>query len=353
MGYSSGQISIGLSILSLILVMGAWIYAWQIKKDAGKNSVATEDIQDLAVTTSKLAGYSVTMGKIDTRYFFNDNMRYFSEFWQKAVAPLTTMTLITASTANAALRIDTTPATAYFGDTENLAQQVNLNFYLQDGVTGTSELANDKCGMVSNKGLLLKTRNGSAASGDMVVMVSSSHWARTDSQFDFTTIICIPTIETSQYMIGLFGTRPDNTTIFGGSVADNQAYFYYGTEELTAFTGTTGKLCFVYSVADANYVTSLLTVVAGKDYKLRIACDSSRKLRIFVNDVQYSLPTTAFAAPATAAVVGTGAGIAMTDAIPFFASAIVKTLSTSSTSSEIPRTLQNRYMKCTNTWTPA
>lgn len=82
----------------------------------------------------------------------------------------------------------------------------------------------------------------------------------------------------------------------------NQAFFKFATdadngESLDDFT----KLHFVYSVGGTDYISQLpITVAANTTYNLGIDIDSSRKLTIFVNGVQYNVSNTAGSTGGTA-----------------------------------------------------
>ena len=92
----------------------------------------------------------------------------------------------------------------------------------------------------------------------------------------------------------------DDTTVYAGLKLTNtqailtdanQAYFIYGAEDDDAgLLSNNANWHFVYSIADADYVTDLqLAYQAGKNYVLAITIDEDRKVAAFIDGKQYSL----------------------------------------------------------------
>ena len=104
----------------------------------------------------------------------------------------------------------------------------------------------------------------------------------------------------------------------------NQAFFKFQTDATNseAFDDYT-YLHFVHSIGGTDYISQLpITVAANTNYHLRIKFDSSRKMEIFVNGVQYNITATAGSTGGTAVTAtdnpepkGNSKSAAMTDDI--------------------------------------
>jgi len=104
----------------------------------------------------------------------------------------------------------------------------------------------------------------------------------------------------------------------------NQAFFKFQTDATNseAFDDYT-YLHFVHSIGGTDYISQLpITVAANTNYHLRIKFDSSRKMEIFVNGVQYNITDTAGSTGGTAVTAtdnpepkGNSKSAAMTDDI--------------------------------------
>ena len=80
---------------------------------------------------------------------------------------------------------------------------------------------------------------------------------------------------------------------------------------------TNANLHFIYSIGGTDYIADLgIVVAADTTYKLKIAIDSDRKVRCYVNGVQYSV-TTATTAGGVTTGVGSDASAALTDNVAF------------------------------------
>lgn len=73
----------------------------------------------------------------------------------------------------------------------------------------------------------------------------------------------------------------------------NQAYFLYATDDDLGALTTNGNLHFVYSISGVDYITDLgIAIAASTVYRLRIDFDATRRVSVFVNNVQYGLTST-------------------------------------------------------------
>ena len=94
------------------------------------------------------------------------------------------------------------------------------------------------------------------------------------------------------------GLKLTNTPVYATDA--DQAYFLYSSNDDMGALTTNGNLHFVYSVDNTDYITDLgIAVAASTIYRFRIEIDSSRKLKIYVNETQYGLVTSATAGGAT------------------------------------------------------
>jgi len=92
------------------------------------------------------------------------------------------------------------------------------------------------------------------------------------------------------------GLKLTNTPVY--ATDDDQAYFLYSSNDDMGALTTNGNLHFVYSVAGTDYITDLgiaVAVAASTIYRFRIEFDSNRKIKIYVNETQYGLVTSATA----------------------------------------------------------
>jgi hypothetical protein len=352
MAYSEKIISWGGILLAVIALIFA-VWAFVRSNDTDKDSVESEDIIDGSVTLAKLANNSVNQDKIVDNYFLNDGMRYFFEFFQKPVVTAATAAYSVAAETPDVLvaAMETAGITTYNDSTSsyvisnNLQGVINSNFTLlgASAASATGGLVTEK------KGLILATGTTAA---NQAIAFSNVGWADTSAMFDFTTIISIPTIST---VVTFAGLKIAATPLLATDIVS--AYFFYASVATVVagsdVTGYQNKLCFAYSSATGSneYVSILpLTIVAGSDYKLRIKCDSSRQLSIFVNDVQYNVnSTTVGVAAGVAVTTGTSKSLALTADTRLRAIVGVHNLASDTTA----RTLECRYMKCINSWTPA
>ena len=111
---------------------------------------------------------------------------------------------------------------------------------------------------------------------------------------------------------------------------DNQAYFLYASNDDLGSITTNGNLHFVYSIGGTDYLTDLgVAVAASTVYRLRIVFDESRKVSVFVNNVQYGLSSSSSPGGATQSVKTTKS-LAITDDIDLLPFIGVQTHTTSS-----------------------
>ena len=76
------------------------------------------------------------------------------------------------------------------------------------------------------------------------------------------------------------------------TVDDNQAYFLYATNDTKGTLSTNTNLYFVYSISGNDYITNLgISLAASTLYRFKIVIDEQRKIKVFVNGVQYGLVT--------------------------------------------------------------
>jgi len=105
------------------------------------------------------------------------------------------------------------------------------------------------------------------------------------------------------------GLKLTNTPVYATDA--DQAYFLFCTDDDQGALTTNANLHFIYSIGGTDYITDLdIVVAADTTYKLKIAIDSDRVARCYVNGVQYSVTTAT-----TAGGVTTGKGTVATAAL--------------------------------------
>lgn len=161
--------------------------------------------------------------------------------------------------------------------------------------------------------------------------VPSSAWSAvkfgTENQVIYSTVIITDSsVADMDFQAGL----KLSSTALSYATDDNQAIFFYATHDDIGALTTNANLHFIYSVAGTDYITDLGIVVAANTvYRLRIEIDSSRKISVFVNNVQHGLVTSATAGGATQ-LVSTTKSLTMTDDVDLIPTISVGTKTTSS-----------------------
>ena len=145
-------------------------------------------------------------------------------------------------------------------------------------------------GSTDNDFTVLETRDGTT---EMPTGNDSSAWAAvgfgTENKTEFSCAISTSSnIADASIWAGL------KLTEVGAYATDaNQAYFLYASNDDQGALTTNANLHFVYSVGGTDYITDLgIAVAASTVYRLRIAIDESRKISVFVNNIQYGLTST-------------------------------------------------------------
>ena len=140
----------------------------------------------------------------------------------------------------------------------------------------------------------------SAASADDQVILhpnpSNGHNAlnsgvlKTGSRIEFQTSVIFPSIATNfSFFAGLKLTA---TPLI--ATDNHQAMFCFGqASPLDASLPSTTNFVFAYSVGGTDYMTNLgLPVVADREYHLKFVMDKNRKIKVFINGVQFGLSST-------------------------------------------------------------
>lgn len=192
-------------------------------------------------------------------------------------------------------------------------------YYLSEYFTQLPEVNVDISNVTANKNFEILGTN--ATSDDITFSTTEGGAQLQTDGADNDQVIVLPHLDTSQsaWTNILWGT--ENQTHWacairtGASIADmsfwaglkltipptyatddDQAYFLYSSNDDMGALTTNGNLHFVYSVAGTDYITDLGIVVAASTiYRFRIEIDSNRKIKIYVNETQYGLVTSATA----------------------------------------------------------
>ena len=200
--------------------------------------------------------------------------------------------------------------------TVELARQANKHFELL-GANASDADVTFSAGAATPCGLKLET---DGADDDSIIILphldsAATAWTSTDwgteNQVEWECAIRTgSSIATQGFWAGL---KLTNTDVYATDA--NQAYFVFGSDDDSGALTTNANLHFVYSIADADYVTDLgIAVAASTNYRLGITFDSDRKVSVWVNGVQYSLATTVVTG-GTATGKGTQKSVALTDNI--------------------------------------
>lgn len=118
---------------------------------------------------------------------------------------------------------------------------------------------------------------------------------KTNTLVEFETSITLPSVAADFSLIA--GLKLTNTPLI--TTDNNQAMFIFGQDEPlvggSADLASNTTLHFVYSVAGSDYITNLgLTLVADREYHLKIKINKQRKICIYVNGIQYGVTSTAY-----------------------------------------------------------
>ena len=199
-----------------------------------------------------------------------------------------------------ALNADLAPSSADDGNDGATAAQLatmnaaNKNFEIK----GTNATSDDITFSTTEGGAQLQT---DGADNDQVIVLphlvsSQSAWFGinwgTENQTHWACAIRTgASIADMSFWAGL---KLTNTPVYATDA--DQAYFLYSSNGDMGALTTNGKLHFVYSVGGTDYITNLgITVDASTIYRFRIEFDSNRKIKIYVNETQYGLVTSATA----------------------------------------------------------
>jgi hypothetical protein len=200
---------------------------------------------------------------------------------------------------------------------------INNNFF----TLGTNNTDSSVAFATTRAGITLTT---TTADNDQVILApnldtNATAWSGikwgTENQVEWEGAISVANITNVSFWAGL---KLTNTPLL--ATDDNQAYFFFNTDDSTVGTITTNaNLHFVYSIAGTDYTTNLgIEVAADTIYKLRISIDSDRKLTVFVGQVSSASVVTnmtQYGLTQTAGTLGileadtTQRGLALTDDI--------------------------------------
>jgi hypothetical protein len=150
-------------------------------------------------------------------------------------------------------------------------------------------------------GVKLTTDASTTSSQGLIFTDSSAHnnpvsngGLKTNTLVEFETSITLPSVAADFSLIA--GLKLTNTPLI--TTDANQAMFIFGQDEPlvdSANLASNATLHFVYSVAGSDYITNLgLTMVADREYHLKIVINKQRKISIYVNGIQYGLTSTAY-----------------------------------------------------------
>ncbi len=200
---------------------------------------------------------------------------------------------IRVTTSQDASTVGTFKVITVFANTDTSVHQFNPNYTL----TGTGTPYVDYIDSANSDyvygGMYLFT---SATSGHQALVHpnnSSGHNAlnsgvlKTGSRLEFQTSVIFPSISTNfSFYTGLKLT-PDPTI----ATDANQAIFCFGqSAPLDASLPSNTNFVFAYSVGGTDYMTNLgLPVVADREYHLKFVMDKNRKIKVFINGIQFGL----------------------------------------------------------------
>lgn len=268
-------------------------------------------IKDIAALPTSTT--TTTTTPVPETYHYNDNYRYFDDFFHRIPKLLASYIY---STNSVAVAVTTDSA--------------NLTFVL----SALTNAADNTATLSSKNGLTLTT---TTTSGDGAGILSRTNLCNTDTEFTVTFAFTLPSItndstaDTFTFKAGLVLLEADAQ----GSDDANQAFLLYDPNNsysygTTAGTGDTTKhnLFFVYSIAGNDYVTMLplaaypsSTMTSTTKFIAKIRNDASRTLSLEINGATYSLNSTTSGIFTDVAEkkgsVGTNRSLAMTAATGF------------------------------------
>ena len=113
---------------------------------------------------------------------------------------------------------------------------------------------------------------------------------KSGSRIEFETSVIFPSIATN---FSFFAGLKLTATPLIATDAD-QAFFCFGqSTPLDASLPSNTNFVFAYSIGGTDYMTNLgLAVVADREYHLKFVMDKNRKLKVYINGVQFGLSST-------------------------------------------------------------
>lgn len=181
-----------------------------------------------------------------------------------------------------------------FGNLDASIHQFNPNYTITGTGTPYVDYIDSENSDYVYGGMYLFTSADSA--NDQVILhpnPSNGHNAlnsgvlKTGSRLEFQTSVIFPSIATN---FSFFAGLKLTATPLIATDAD-QAMFCFGqASPLNASLPSTTNFVFAYSVGGTDYMTNLgLPVVADREYHLKFVMDKNRKIKVFINGVQFGL----------------------------------------------------------------
>jgi hypothetical protein len=203
---------------------------------------------------------------------------------------------IRVTTSQDASTVGTFKVITVFANTDTSVHQVNPIYTLTG--TGTPNVSYDASNGYG--GMLLTTSATNLHQAIVHPNSSSGHNAlnsgifKTGSRLEFQTSVIFPVVPGTLDYSFCAGLKLTETPLI--ATDDHQAMFIFGNS--TALVGgstlaSTTNFLFAYSIGGTDYITDLgLPVVANREYHLKFLMDKNRKIKVFINGIQFGLTST-------------------------------------------------------------
>ena len=194
-----------------------------------------------------------------------------------------------------------------YGSLEGSLYQFNKNFSVSgtgiqsvyyDGGNGYSGVKMTTTTTANDQVLLSTDASGSSN-------ILNNGVLKTGGRLEFEMSVVFPVLASSNNFSFVGGLKLTSTPLL--TTDNDQAVFVYGND--TPLLGgsntlldnsSTDKLFFSYSKGGKYYITNLdIPIVADREYKLRFIITKQRKIRVYVNGVQFGLTSTEYSSGST------------------------------------------------------
>jgi hypothetical protein len=250
------------------------------------------------VETNIINGHTTATINTLAKVFPNDELTPSANNVETSIGHTTSRRLLACrvTTSQDASTAGTFKVIPVFGNTDTGIHYFNPIYTLTG--TGTPNVSYDTSNGYG--GMLLTTSATNLHQAIVHPNSSSGHNAlnsgvfKTGSRLEFQTSVIFPVVPGTLDYSFLAGLKLTDTPLV--ATDDNQAMFIFGNS--TALVGastlaSTTNFLFAYSIGGTDYITDLgLPVVANREYHLKFSMDKNRKIKVFINGIQFGLTST-------------------------------------------------------------